>query len=162
MDAAVLQDRLSEVTRKPLKGFLRPTQPLFSSAGIERARKCLQGEHFVRCCHSTYSLLFSGFRGSSGGGLQQFATQTLPSIGYLLAIETCSIQPLMALCASTHTGMLRDSWQLRPWPSSHPAAWRWRRQIGKSDSTQSAPQRVVRVSYTTKSLRLLAVGVLQA
>ena len=30
------------------------------SAGIERARNCLQGEHFARCCHSAHGLLFKG------------------------------------------------------------------------------------------------------
>ena len=44
-------------------------------------RKCLQGEHFVRCCHRTHRLFFRGFPGvavwGGGGGLQQFATQTL-------------------------------------------------------------------------------------
>ena len=37
------------------------------SAGIERARKCLQGDHFLRCCDSTRSLLFRGFGGREGG-----------------------------------------------------------------------------------------------
>ena len=49
------------------------------SAGIERTAKCLQGEQFLRCCHSTHSLLFRVFVGVAGGGgfQQQFATQTL-------------------------------------------------------------------------------------
>ena len=48
------------------------------SAGFERARRCSQVEHFVRCCHSTYSLLFRRSPGViRGGGRQQFATQTL-------------------------------------------------------------------------------------
>ena len=47
------------------------------SAGIERARKCLQAEHFVRCCHSTRSLLFRGSPGVARGGQQRFAPQTL-------------------------------------------------------------------------------------
>ena len=72
MDAAVLGDRLSEGTQKPLLG---PGSPC--SAGIERARKCLQGEHFVRCCHSTHGLLFRGSAGVTRRGQQQFATQPL-------------------------------------------------------------------------------------
>ena len=32
------------------------------SAGIERARKCLQAWHFLRCCHSTHGLVFRGSR----------------------------------------------------------------------------------------------------
>ena len=48
------------------------------SAGIERTRKCLQGEHCVRCCHSAHSLVFRGFQVVVEGGRQQFATQTLP------------------------------------------------------------------------------------
>ena len=48
-----------------------------SSGGIERAQKCLQGWHFVRCCHSTPGLLFRGSAGVTRGGQQQFATQTL-------------------------------------------------------------------------------------
>ena len=59
-------DRLPEVTQKP---FLGPGSLSLQSAGIERTRMCLQGEHFVRCCHSTHSLLFGGFsRGCWGGG----------------------------------------------------------------------------------------------
>ena len=37
------------------------------SACIERTRNGLQGEHFVRCCHSTHILLFRGFPGVAGG-----------------------------------------------------------------------------------------------
>ena len=37
------------------------------SAGIGRTRKCLQGEHFVRCCHSIHSLFFRVFSGVVGG-----------------------------------------------------------------------------------------------
>ena len=40
MDTAVLGDRLPEVTRKP---FLGPKKASLCNAGIERARKCLQG-----------------------------------------------------------------------------------------------------------------------
>ena len=47
------------------------------SAGIERARKRLRGEHFVRCCRTTHCLLLRGFPGVARGGQQQFATQTL-------------------------------------------------------------------------------------
>ena len=41
------------------------------------SRKCLQGKHFVRCCHSTHGLLFRGSWGVTRRGQQQFATQTL-------------------------------------------------------------------------------------
>ena len=51
----------------------------------QRARKCQQGEHFVRCCHSTHSLLFRDFREVTRGDQQQFATQTLRV--HLLGIE---------------------------------------------------------------------------
>ena len=44
-----------------------PRQPL-CSAGIERARKCLQGFHFMRCCHSTHGLHFRGSVGVTRGG----------------------------------------------------------------------------------------------
>ena len=58
--------------RRSPKAFPWPRQPaLFCSAGIERTRECLQGEHFVRCCHSTHSPLFRFFsRGClrRGGG----------------------------------------------------------------------------------------------
>ena len=47
------------------------------SAGIERARKCLQGKHVLRCSHSTHSLLFRGSAGVTREGQQQFAIQTL-------------------------------------------------------------------------------------
>ena len=47
------------------------------SAGIERARKSLQGERFVRCCHTTHSLLFRVSPRATRGGQQQFVTQTL-------------------------------------------------------------------------------------
>ena len=53
--------------------FLVPDKSLSSaqaasvySASIVRTRRCLQGEHFVRCCHSTHSLLFRVFRGFGG------------------------------------------------------------------------------------------------
>ena len=37
------------------------------SASIERAQECLQGWYFVRCCHSTHSLLFRVLPGSPEG-----------------------------------------------------------------------------------------------
>ena len=44
------------------KNFPRPRQPLRScSVRIERARKCLQGEHVVRCCHCTQSQVLGWF-----------------------------------------------------------------------------------------------------
>ena len=46
----------------------RPRQLLFAVAGIERARKCLRGEHFVRCSDSTHGLLFRGSGGVPRGG----------------------------------------------------------------------------------------------
>ena len=49
-----------------------PKAASLCSASIERTR-----EHLVRCCHSTHSLLFTGFPGVAAGGQQQFATQTL-------------------------------------------------------------------------------------
>ena len=72
MDAAVLRDRLPEATQKPLFG---PATALFS-AGILRARKCLQ-KHFSDAV--TVRTAFQGFCGvtSLRGGQQQFATQTL-------------------------------------------------------------------------------------
>ena len=78
MDAAVLGNRLPEVAQTR---FLGPGS-LSLQSRIESARKCLWGEHFVRCCHSTHSL---GSSGVARGGQQQFATQTLRV--HLLSIE---------------------------------------------------------------------------
>ena len=61
-DAAVLGDRLPEVTQKPFPGQAAS----LCSAGIERARKCLQGYHFVRCCHTARSLLSGSSLGVAG------------------------------------------------------------------------------------------------
>ena len=60
MDAAVLGDRLPEVTQKP---FLGPGS-LSRSAGIERARKCMQG---LRTCEMPSQYLLKGFRGFARG-----------------------------------------------------------------------------------------------
>ena len=73
------------------------TAPL-CSAGSERARKCSQGYHFLRCCHSTHGLLFRGSAGITRGGQQQFATQTLRV--HLVGIDLLkftSLWPLFAL-----------------------------------------------------------------
>ena len=70
------------------------------SAGIERARKCLQGDHFVRCCHSTYSL--QGFSGVVRGGQQQFATQTLRV--HLLGIQKNSRRLELSISKNTPHG----------------------------------------------------------
>ena len=56
-------DRLPEVTQKPFLGQAAS----FCSAGIENARKCLQGEHFVRFFYATHSLLFRSFPEVAGG-----------------------------------------------------------------------------------------------
>ena len=61
MDAAVLRDRLPEVTQS----LSSAQAAALCSAGIERARKCLQGGHFVRCCHTTHSL-FRDLPGAAG------------------------------------------------------------------------------------------------
>ena len=64
VEAAVLGDRLPEVTQS-----LCSAHASLCSAGIERerARKCLQGYHFVRRCHSTHSLLLRGSPGVARG-----------------------------------------------------------------------------------------------
>ena len=56
MDAAVLGDRLPEVTQKPSR------QPLFAVLALRESSKVLA--FCERCCRSTHSLLF---RGLSGG-----------------------------------------------------------------------------------------------
>ena len=81
MDAAVLG---TDCWRCPKSLSSAQAAPL-CSALIQRTRKCLQNEHFVRCCHSTHKLLFRRFPGVGGGGQQQFATQTLRV--HLLGIE---------------------------------------------------------------------------
>ena len=68
--------------------FRDPAAPL-CSVGIERARKGSQGWHFVRCCHSTHSLLFRGPAGVTREGQQQFGTQTLRV--HLLGLENSSV-----------------------------------------------------------------------
>ena len=60
MDTAVLGDRLPEVSQRSLSSAQAAS---LCSAGIVRALTCPQGDHFVRCCHSTQSLLFRDFRG---------------------------------------------------------------------------------------------------
>ena len=86
------------------------------SAGIERPRKCLRGQHFLRCCHSTHGLLFRGSAAVTRGGRQRFVTQTLrvhllglEKTPHLLGLEKtpsrnrgCSSHTLVC-CASTLT-----------------------------------------------------------
>ena len=48
------------------KAFPRPRQPLFAVPALRELDSALQGEHFMRCRHSTHSLLFRGFRGQAG------------------------------------------------------------------------------------------------
>ena len=50
------------------KGLSMAQAASLCSAGMERAQKCLQGEHFVRCCQSTHSLLQEFSKGCGGGG----------------------------------------------------------------------------------------------
>ena len=78
--------------------------PSLCSAGIERTRKCLQGYHFVRCCHSTHSLLFMGFFAGRRGGQQQFATQALRV--HLLGLE---IHNLLNTHEVLSDGMLEEA-----------------------------------------------------
>ena len=66
IDAAVLGDRLAGGHPKASA----QAAPL-CSAGVERARKCLQGWHLVRYCQSTHGLLF---RGSAGVTSQEGPT----------------------------------------------------------------------------------------
>ena len=66
MDAALLGDKLPEVTRNLVTTYQAAS--LFAVAGIERARKCLQGEHSVTCCHSTCFSAFQGFSGVATRG----------------------------------------------------------------------------------------------
>ena len=57
--------------RRSLKSLSSAQAASLCSAGIERAlRKCLQGEHFVRCCHDTHGLLFRGLPGRANSSLQ--------------------------------------------------------------------------------------------
>ena len=86
MDAVVLGDSLPEVTQRPSSAQVAS----LCNAGIEKTRKCLQGVHFVRCCHSTHSLLVRGFPGLPGGGQQQFVTQTFRV--HLLGIDLLGSQ----------------------------------------------------------------------
>ena len=58
MDAAVLGDRLPEVTEKPFFAAA------LCSAGIEKTRKCFQGEPF---CEMLSQYPQSAFQGFSGG-----------------------------------------------------------------------------------------------
>ena len=57
--------------------FPRLKQPLFAVSASRELESASRVVFFVRCCHSTHSLLFRVLRGSRGGGQQQFATQTL-------------------------------------------------------------------------------------
>ena len=60
-----LANIMPETTQKPILG---PGSRSFCSAGIERNRKRLQGEHLVRCRHSTHSQLVRGFPGGCRWG----------------------------------------------------------------------------------------------
>ena len=62
VDAAVLG---TDFRRSP-KSLSSAQAASLCSAGIERARSCLEGKHFVRCC--AHSLLFRVFGGRRGGG----------------------------------------------------------------------------------------------
>ena len=72
--AAVLGGRVPEVSQQLSLG----PGSLSCSTGIERTRKCLQGEPFVRCCDTVLTSCFSGsFPGVAKGVQQLLATQTL-------------------------------------------------------------------------------------
>ena len=58
MDAAVLRDRLPEVTQKPFQG---PGSLSLQFRHSESSRVLAGLAFFVRCCHSTHRLLFMGF-----------------------------------------------------------------------------------------------------
>ena len=50
------------------KTFLRPRQPLCAVPALRELESASRVSLFVRCCHSTHSLLFRGFLGVAGGG----------------------------------------------------------------------------------------------
>ena len=80
MDPAFLGNRLLEVTQEPSSAQAAS----LCRAGIERMRKCLQGENCVRHCHSTHTVCFQGFLGE---GQQKFPTQ-------ILRVRLLGIDPL--------------------------------------------------------------------
>ena len=73
------------------KSFPRPRQPLFFSAGIERARKVLAGLAFCEMLSQYPQSAFKHSLASPGGGQQQFAAQTLRV--HLLGLECLSSLP---------------------------------------------------------------------
>ena len=95
MGAAALGDRLLEVTQKP---FLGPGSLSLQCRHWESS-KAVAGLD----AHSVHSLLFRSCRGSSEGGQQQFATQTLRV--HLLGIDVMPKRPESEILAKFFADM---------------------------------------------------------
>ena len=99
----------TDCRRAPKSLFSAQTAPL-SSAGIERAQKCLQGQHVVRCCHSAHGLLFRDSAGVTRGGQQQFASISMAFARYRLAFRGLDVGPSKCPCVwKGATGLVRLS-----------------------------------------------------
>ena len=80
MDAAVLG---TDCRRSP-KSLSSAQAASLCSARIEKTRTCLQGDHFVRCCHRIPPSAFQGFSGLAGAGGVSSSLRPKPSASICL------------------------------------------------------------------------------